>query len=376
MKVLLLVMSLLPSLALAYNTQVKGFLALDLLKIQKIDTYPKDHLSYTAGIGTFDLKFNAEQDRLSLRIKLDLDDKSLTYVGNIFEEVTANYRLNDMWNFTAGKGVVPFHQKHWGVLQNCYVDGGTVLEAYPKWNDQDEKYLGIINYGSYNRGFINSFTFYGDSKDVDREADGSESLSNVAGKGDVKRGYKNQLSFDAQYQHGFANQFEVYPIKGLTLAVAGIHYWNAVNPKASWAVDANGKFKNDRGEIWAEYVYGYYSSDYWTSYSVLYDHEMVGQVGGELYLTDTWSALANLEYQWSNRQEYNYIDSKDKNYRRGQKVEMNAYKADVGMKAKIDNSAYITLGAIAERKTEKQSDRPKRDAVNAYVVGSTFSWWF
>ncbi|MEI8347217.1 MAG: hypothetical protein WCG27_07105 [Pseudomonadota bacterium] len=360
--------------AFAFDTQVKGFLALDLMNVRAIE-YQRAAPDVTAGVGAFDLKFFAEQERLTLKIKLDLDGTELNYY-NIFEEVTARYRLTDMVSFEAGKGVIYFHQKHWGVLEASYYDSGSILGANNSWRDQDNKLLTVINFGSYQQRFINHFTFYGSSSAPNRNPDGTLIYNT-----DGTKKYFNQKSFRSKYERGFADQIEFFPTKELSLAIGGVHYWSQVNPQRSWALDTNGEYKSDLWQFWWEYLYGFTSQDEdAASYARPLQWEQVAQIGAEYSINELYSALLDIEGCWAHGAEYphkitaNGKTTIDAN-RRGQSSKVTNYKVDLGTKIKLYPSAFMTLGVAGELKNMRESDRPDK-TIRAAEAAAKLSWWF
>jgi hypothetical protein len=125
-RALLVSLALVPSLAFAQGkdkpaTTVTGFIALDVFKwVKKEGSYEEMNV----GIGTLNLDARTKYQGTSLKFKLDLDG-NLSKINNIFEEALVTQEVAPWFAVSAGKGVVPFHQKHYGVIKDSYVDGGT-----------------------------------------------------------------------------------------------------------------------------------------------------------------------------------------------------------------------------------------------------------
>ena len=85
---ILLVVIVAPNLSLAFDTSVKGFIALDAFNYKKIQ---KSNGALDIGIGVLDLKIFAEQESMTAAIKLNIDG-NLAVQNNLFEEAYATYR--------------------------------------------------------------------------------------------------------------------------------------------------------------------------------------------------------------------------------------------------------------------------------------------
>ncbi len=96
----LLLLSSFNSLAVNYN--VKAFLVLDLLTLEKVGD---DSTKAEMGYGTADVKFYFNHNEWSAKFKLDIDavEEAGTTV-DLMEEAVLSYRFNNNWKLTGGKG--------------------------------------------------------------------------------------------------------------------------------------------------------------------------------------------------------------------------------------------------------------------------------
>lgn len=342
----------------AVSADVKGFIALDALKVVKRAN--KD-TSFEAGLGALDLKIYATHENLTAKLKLDLDDSSIDEAYNIFEEANASYRFYDWLKFTAGKGQVPFHQKHWGVIEGAYVDGGSVLGSENSWRDQDNKIISLLQFGSKSRGFINSFTFYGDSQQIQKNREGQPEVDTSGSRPLFKT--KRAQNFRTDDERGFANKLEFF-VDDLTVYAAFIHYYNDVYPDESYAWDIGGRYKTKTMEIWFEAMHGFFSTHQNAKYVSRRQYENFFQLGSEWYINKLINVLCNFEFIRVNDNTWNWIKERDNNY-----------KIDAGTKFKLKPNAFITLGALAEKKHSwVGSDKKSKD--QAFEMATKFSFWF
>jgi len=354
----------------ALETNVKGFLALDMAVLKQVT---KRHTALSTGIGVLDLKFFAEHENLSSKIKLDLDDTKLSDPYNLFEEATVSYKPTKDLKFTAGKGVVPFHRLHWGALEHTYIDSGSAL-PYPSvdlyWKDIDNKLITSVRYNNSVYKFNNAFTFWGDSKQLSRNADGSYSYDQNG-----RPYYENSKTFSTDHEWGLANKLEIYPLKGFEVSLSGVVYSQDLNPDTNWALDSGFGYETDKLEIWFETMYGQSSQsrNYQTYYdkdlkatvnpSIFKKRENTYQLGAEVYLTDLMNYVVNSEYAIIK----NNLWSKVKN-------ENKAAKFDNAIKFKIAKAAHIATGVMYEKMWKDEAG--VKSTVNALEVAAKLSFWF
>jgi hypothetical protein len=357
MKQIFILLSLLLSAnVFALTSEFKGFIALNLLKVQKEEK--KDTLLET-GIGTVDLKFYAQHGDLSSKIKLDLDDKNLDEAYNLFEEAIVTYTINDFIAITAGKGLVPFHQKHYGILESSYIDGGSPLGANNSWRDQDNKLLTILKIGSYSQGLINRFTFYGENKQIIKDSNNKPILDSQD-----KLQYADSKSFKTSDEKGFSNKLEVF-FNNLALYISGIHYSNNVAPRSRYALDVGGRYKTKELEIWAEYMYGLWATHQGHQYAAYKKYEHFIQLGAEFYINDLINWIINSEVV--------LVDDID--WDTTTKDETNNCKLETGIKFKIRKNSFFTVGILGERKDSWQN-KVKQPTRKLAKLGFNLALWF
>jgi len=318
----------------ALTTEVKGFVGLDILKFYKTESSTP---TLQTGIGTLDLKFYAYHDNISFKLKLDLDDSEMNEAYNLFEEANATYRITDSFKITAGKGLVPFNQKRYGIVESAYLDGGSPLGGINSWRDPDNKILIILTNGSYKQGYMNHFTFYGESKQIERNSDGSLKIS-VDKNGYESLNYKTTKDFQTKDQRGFANKLEFFLGK-LTVYGSGIYYYNDAYPMDSWALDAGGRYVTPELEIWLETLYGFYSTHSAAKYPAFKQYEKLIQLGMEKRLNQNFFIGTNIEGMLVKKHTW-----------QSQMDDHRQMKLEIGPKYLIRENAFVTFGIVGEKK--------------------------
>ncbi|MBL6988805.1 MAG: hypothetical protein ISR65_03470 [Bacteriovoracaceae bacterium] len=336
--------------AFAFDTKVKGFVAIDLLSTNKKESQDQ---KYEFGIGVLDLKLYAQHEKFNAKIKLDLDDGKMDEKYNIFEEMTVSYRFNDKFKIKVGKGKVPFHRLHWGAIENCYTDGGSMLGTEQGWRDQDNLVLTTFTYGGYHHGLINHFSIFGTSRKYSIASNGY---------------FENDPSKTVQLndQRGLANKFIYFPFGGLELSASIIFHKNDYNPQSNWAADFGGGYEQGNFEIWFEYVFGFISHHkYYSSYSKkkLRQYEQTLQLGGEYKLSSKISAILNTEVVFINQTTH------DDGY-----WQRDNYKLDFGAKYNFNRNTFATLGALVEKRIQKGPS--SKDELAGYKAKASLSHWF
>ncbi len=352
-----------------FKASAGGFIALDLMTLEKQEDKSTD---VGTGIGVLDLKIYGRYDKFSSKIKLDLDDSRLSDKYNIFEEVTISFQPYKYLKITTGKGVVPFRQKHWGVIKGSYVDGGSIIDnsPYRYWTDIDEQIFTSIRVGSWSYGIQNTFSMYSDSKVVDRNSDGSPKIDKDSGE------YKTISSkkYNTKDSQGFANKLEIFPTRGLSLFTAAAIYKDKLQyPSSTYLVGLGGKFEYGPFEIWNEMSYGSSQTDSKTKYGFQHKHEVQAQLGGSYSITDTVDVLTNLEYGLVNIK--NHLEDghapKDNN---------TIYKIEAGTKYNFNTKTFVTVGGIYEKLDRYQGMTAKYDAkttdADAFGFTTSLSYWF
>ena len=357
MKKLIAITFLLATLdVLAVDTETHGFIALDFFKVTKFDNQKE---LYETGIGVLDLKFIAKQDNLSGKIKLDLDNDAMGEKNNIFEEVLATYRFTPAIQITAGKGPVPFHHYHWGVIKHTYLDGGSVIGFYPKWSDVDRKIVTTLATGDNEAKIKNFVSFYGNSIQPKKDRDGNFEY-------DSEKKVKMQTSntFSTKDERGFADKIEYYPNKEWTWALGGIYHKATYNPKENWALDFGANAKMAKSEFWFNSMYGIASTNKEFKYASYKEQDKTFQIGYEYFWTEKFSMLSNGEIGQIIDHQHN-----------GTTVYTNQWKIEAGGKIKLATSAFLTIGALYETRYKKTNSLREPD-VHALQLATEIAFWF
>ena len=249
----LLIILLIPATTFSFDTSVKGFIALDGLNLQKIQNKKAEAV---IGIGVLDLKIFAEQENVTAAIKLDLDGK-LSEDLNIFEEAYASYRGIPDWKFSLGKSVVKFQNLHWGAAMNTYLDGGSILGTENSWRKVSRKAFISAAYGHHSKGFLDTFTIWGDSSEIDYDEQGRPKTTTDTKKNITSYSYKNVPAFTTEKQLGLGNKLELYKFNSWTFTFGQIYFKNKVEDKPSWAVDFGTSSETSEWETWTDLLAGF-----------------------------------------------------------------------------------------------------------------------
>lgn len=389
---------LLPNFGFSFDTQVKGFIALDALNYKNIQRQ-KD--SVDIGIGVLDLKVFAEQDNMLAAIKLNIDG-DLSKRNEIFEEAYVTYRGFKNWKIVLGKGVVKFQNLHWGVIENTYQDGGTVLETENSIRKLSNKALLAVSYGNKDIGHMNTFTIWGDSQEVQYDESGNPKFV-ATGSGTTKTitsgGYltKSVPAFTTQKQLGLANKFELYKNNGWSFNNGLMYYKNKLQDKASYAIDFGANLDTLTWEFWLDAIYGFSSKAPFEAYTTRRKNEYFVQTGLQYHIDERWSVLTNMEYLHVKDQAYTYpnftignttyvVDTTSDTsiYKNGGTVVTSNYKIEIGGQYKLSKSSFITTGVMYERKIAAKDGVKDLTFIKgvynpntvAYQLLSSISFWF
>ncbi|MDD4974008.1 MAG: hypothetical protein PHY93_06635 [Bacteriovorax sp.] len=393
----LLVVTLTPNLSFALDAAVKGFIALDALNYKKIE---RTQDSLNIGIAVLDLKIFAEQDNMTAAMKLNIDG-NLSVQNNLFEEAYATYRGFKNFKITLGKGVVKFQNLHWGVIENTYQDGGTVLESENSWRKISNKALVSLAYGNKGLGFTNTFTLWGDSQEIQFDEKGNPKFITSGGDGKTIATPKNITAYDTkavpsfttQKQLGLANKFELYKTQDWTFTTGQVYFKNKLQDKASYAIDFGATLDSTVWEFWADAIYGFTSKSPFESYTTYRKNEYFLQTGLQYHFDEYWSVLTNLEYLHVKDQAHTFtIFSQDgvfytadsKLDKAGQTIVSSSYKIEVGGQYKLSKSSFITTGVLYEKKIVAKNGVNDLTFVKgvfnanaeAFQFVSSISFWF
>ncbi len=392
---LTLVLFALPSFnnAFALDTSVRGFIALDALNYEKVQ---KQKGAAVIGIGVLDLKVFAEQDDMSAAIKLDLDGK-LDKENNIFEEAYATYKGVPNFRFSLGKGVVRFQNLHWGAVENTYQDGGSVISSDNGYRKVSRKAFLAASYGGRSLGFINQFTFWGDSTEMSQSQEGKlvyvSSGSNTAKQ---ITGYKTEevTAFTTSKQTGLANKLELFVNDALKLTAGQFYYKNKMHDRPNYAVDFGANYETADLEIWVDLLAGVSSKLPYESFTTKKKTEYFLQIGSEKPINEKWSFVDNFEFLYVKDEQHTYATfvedgitytpTSQQAEKSGAIYKIFTYKAEAAMKYKINRAAQITFGGLYERKSTERNGvknlsfvRDVRNAnAEAFKLASSVSFWF
>ncbi len=344
------------------SAYITGFLALDIFKWVKKEGSNED---MNVGIGTINVDARARNGGTSLKIKLDLDGDLMRNPNALFEEATITQEVTDNIFVTAGKGVVPFHQKHYGVINDSYFDGGTVVGNY-YWNygDQDRRYLLSLALGEKGAPVRNFVTFYGEGAYQDARGYGT-----YVPKTDVKNerlAFQDRKGIDPRDQRGIADKVDFQISKELLVAAAALYTYNRVDPHTNYAFVTSGKYFIPQViEAWYEAQYGY-SSSY--RYNFKNKKEVVAQVGADYYLTPTFSVLTDAESA-----NFAYVKTGGKSEIA---VEGVLSKLEVGVATHFSDRATWTNGFLYEIGDVSEDKVTKTTGRNGQQLGSSFTFSF
>lgn len=384
---------ILSSKAYSLDTSVRGFIALDALNFEKISS---EKGSAVIGIGVLDLKVFAEQDYMTAAIKLDLDGK-LEKENNIFEEAYATYRGVKDWRFSLGKGVVRFQNLHWGAIENSYQDGGSVIGSDNSYRKVSRKAFISASYGGRTKGYINQFTFWGDSVEFDLTQDGKLDYV-TTGSNTAKQitGYKteNVTAFSTSKQLGLANKLEYFHNDQWKYTFGQLYYKNDFQKRGSYALDLGANYESSQMEIWIDALYGFTTKLPYDSFSTLAKTEYFLQIGSEYFLDEKWSVVGNTEglylkdqahtYSTFSEGAITYSPNSDQQARSGAVVKSLTYKIESALKYKLSKTAHLTFGGLFEKKIVERNGVKNLSFIRgvynanaeAYKLSSSVSFWF
>ncbi|MBC7429569.1 MAG: hypothetical protein H7336_13210 [Bacteriovorax sp.] len=399
MKKLLCLLVLLSSLqplnnAWSFDTSVRGFIALDALNFEKVSGQKG---STVIGIGVLDLKVFAEQDDMAAAIKLNLDGK-LDRQNTLFEEAYVTYKGVPDFRFILGKGIIKFQNLHWGVIENTYQDGGTIIGTENQIRKLSNKAFVSASYGGRSKGFVDQFTVWGDSTQMYSDENGSLTYVST-GSTTVKTitGYKTEevAAFDTAKQLGLANKFDFYLTDSWKVNFGQMYYKNRMSSqKANYGFDFGANYESSKMEFWMDAIYGFSSRLPYDSYTTKVKNEYFLQLGMEYYLNEKWSLVENVEGLYVKDLQHTYTtfvqDGVTYNptsfqaEKSGSTYKIFTYKLETGLKYKITKSSQVTFGGLYEKKQTSVNGtkdlafvRDVRNAnADAYQGSASISFWF
>ena len=385
---------LLPLSAYSLETALRGFIALDALNYEKVQG---EKAGAVMGIGVLDLKVYAEQDDMTVAIKLDLDGK-LEKENNIFEEAYATYKGVPNMRFSLGKGVVRFQNLHWGAVENTYQDGGTVIGTENGYRKVSRKAFLAASYGGRSLGFINQFTIWGDSTEMSQGDDGKfEYTTTGPSTSKTITGYKTRevTAFNTSKQLGLGNKLEVFATDAWKISFGQLYYKNRLGRgKANYAFDIGANYESSDFEIWIDTLYGFSSKLPFESYTTKAKTEYFTQVGMEYFLDQKWSLVENVEALYVKDLQHTYSTftegtdtynpTKYQIAKSGSTNKIFVYKLESAVKYKLTKSSQITIGGLYEKKFTRVNGVKGLPIVTdvrnankeAFKAAAAISFWF
>ena len=326
-----------------------------------------------SGIGVLHLNLYGRFDKISSKIKIDLDSGALSQRYSLFEEATLTYQLFPRLKIRLGKGMIPFHRKHWGVLKHSYRDSGSELNPEHSWRDQDRKILLSFIYGGYRSGLINTFTIWGNSSRPGFDDNGELEFT---GRGkSLRLAYDTRVTFNTSDEQGIANKFELFFKRSHSLYLSGIAYNSDWNPHWSYALNTAYGYRDSKWEVWFEYTYGVFGTHWGAKYAVQKNKEHLIQLGADRYLNSLFNVLANVEYAKVDKQNHSN-EQGNSWYNDGLLHDVDTFKVETGIKYKFPGrSGHLTFGLFYEQKN-KVSGGVEQPTLSALQVANTISFWF
>jgi len=359
--------------AFAADFKVKGFVALDLLNLEKVEGQEG---SIGLGYGTADVKVYFNQEDFSAKIKLDIDGST-----DLMEEVLVMYRFDENYKMTFGKGKIRFHQMHYGISDITYTDGGYMINTSHSFRDQDRKYLANLEIGRRKNGYYQNITFFGNSQSIKRDRDDASKPYLSSNSGTIE--YTQEKTFNSKYERGLAYQFNLTPDYETQYSIAALYYWRDIDPDADWAFDLAYNKNTESFEVWFEYVFAYTSKHPNDKYTSKKQYDNLIQLGYLYRLTDKLATGINLEASFVRKQHHdkNNYDSSTSGYGQskyndGETSKFYSYKANPGFQYKLAQRAQLNYGLIFERQYRNVTGKTDLEYYNAYGANLSASFWF
>ncbi|AYF44497.1 MULTISPECIES: hypothetical protein [Halobacteriovorax] len=374
----LLLLSSFNSLAVNYN--VKAFLVLDLLTLEKVGD---DSTKAEMGYGTADVKFYFNHNEWSAKFKLDIDavEEAGTTV-DLMEEAVLSYRFNNNWKLTGGKGKVPFYTMHFGISERNMMDGGYLTQTYSSMRAGyfKRKYLLTLRYGGWRQGQIHDVTFFGSNQMARRDRD-DESRPYLP-NGDDEISYDTERTFNTNFQKGFAYKGRIIPSRNHEIIFGAFSYWRDIDPKEDYGFSLAYQFENRDWSVWTEALYGYWSAHPNDRYTKLRQESYNAQLGFLYRLADKWNVGINLEYSFvtdraHDRNDYP-ADFGQSNFNDGNLRHVSLYKADIGAQYQVGRNVQLNGGILIERQIDEETSTNvfgNPEKTNAYALNFSLTTW-
>lgn len=364
----------------AFDFEVKGFVAMDLLAISKQES--KD-VAAEIGYGTADVKFYFNHEEFSSKVKLDIDGGTSPY--DLMEEVLISYRASDNIKYNFGKGKIRFHEMHYGITDITYTDGGYLLNTYHSFRDQDRKYLANLELGRRSNGLVQNFTLFGSNQEARRDFN-DESLPVITND---KLVYTQEKTFNTTTQRGLAYQIQILPDFETKYLASALYYWRDIDPDADWAFNVAYNKNTPTFEFWFEYIFAYTSKHPNDNYTQKKQYDMLWQLGYLYKLTDKWGIGFNFESAYVRQlhhdsSDYSVADDIGQTkYNDGQTARYQSFKLDMGGQCKVSKKVQFNTGVVIEKQFARASPfntnkdpSVKLSNLTAYGLNAGFSFFY
>lgn len=377
---------------LAVETDIRGFIALDALAIEKQEGRRQ---SAEMGIGHFDVKLFADYDDFHMRVSLYMGRSvrsNSNFDTSFLDEALFSWSPNYANRITFGKGRVPFHQRRRGVIDSGYISGGSILNTRHNLRDQKNKILVTYRHGSFSKKFFNHLTFFGDTRQAQVNFD-DPSQPNIRRSFDEIQ-YRSNDSFNTKNEAGLANRFEFIPFRGAQLAMAGLWYRRKIDQTPTYAFDVSGRLFRGNWNFYTEYVWAFVNTHPNDRHAAKRQYEQIAQFGGEYRINRQWALAFNLESAWvknhaHDRNDYPSPDTADcdKVFCYGQSFDndgetslITSQKAEIGVRRRYGRSLQITSGVMYEQQQQRnmrvRGERIDRNELAAYRFAVNLAFWY
>lgn len=391
-KSLLITALLLSSIStLAYDFNVKGFMVLDLLTLEKIDD---NQTRAEMGYGTADIKFYFSHQEWSAKFKLDIDasesdDSSL----DLMEEALITYKFNKNWKISGGKGKVPFYTMHFGITERNLMDGGYLTQTYSGMRAGyfKRKYLLSLRYGGWRQGQIHDLTFFGNSTSVDRDRDDPSrpNLYDPSAGGinpEKELTYSAERTFNTNYQKGFGYKGRWIPNQNHEIIFGAFTYWRDIDPDEDYGFSLAYQYENNQWAFWTEGLFGHFSKHPNDKYATLSQETYNAQIGLLYKIDDKWSVGINTEYSYVYDQAHDKADYPaagddafgQSRYNDGNIRKVGLYKADIGAQYKLSRNVQLNGGFLIEAREDEETNTATSgnpEETTGYGINFSLTTW-
>ncbi|EPZ51487.1 hypothetical protein M902_2943 [Bacteriovorax sp. BAL6_X] len=371
--------------AQAYDFNVRAFMVLDLMTLEKIGG---NSTRAEMGYGTADIKVYFNHEQWSAKFKLDIDatEEAGTTV-DLMEEALLTYRFNNNWKLTGGKGKVPFYTMHFGITERNLMDGGYLTQTYSGMRAGyfKRKYLLTLRYGGWRQGQTHDVTFFGSNQQVRRDRD-NQSIPYLGGDPTSELQYDTERTFNTNFQRGFAYKGRYNPTQNHEIIVGAFTYWRDIDPEADHGYSLAYQYENNSWAFWTEGLFGYFSKHPNDRYATLKQETYNAQVGFLYKIDDKWAAGINAEYSFV----YDLAHDKDdysadpttgfgqSRYNDGNVSRTTIYKLDIGAQYKLSRKVQLNGGFLVERQYREETNTStdgNADETNGYAINFSLSTW-